>query len=303
MRPRNCHAGTDACRLRAHADRGRRELGDERSRQAHSGLNPCEERDQRPDRHRERRCPRGAATAICPRTAPRLGADEYDLAAARGRSAFAQSARQHQRRRIASTGELAAGRASGGRRRRRKLSRSMKRAVPARGHQRGMQRRISGGAQEVAVEKHASPLRQGCPAGGTSVERPRTVHVRRPMASAGTPWREDAGHADDRRERGRGNQRQSANVAPIVIPMAAIARDRRESQCGSAARAITAAEIAPARLNRAAGDRPFDRRRPCGDEAAEREDGRPVTMTGFRPAVRRPAERHFGACVSRYARR
>jgi hypothetical protein len=39
---------------------------------------------------------------------------------------------------------------------------------------------------------------------------------------------------------------ESAKVAPIVIPIAAIARDRTESRVRSAARAITAAEIAPA---------------------------------------------------------
>ena len=39
---------------------------------------------------------------------------------------------------------------------------------------------------------------------------------------------------------------ESANVAPIVMPMAAIARDRTESRVRSAASAITAAEIAPA---------------------------------------------------------
>ena len=39
---------------------------------------------------------------------------------------------------------------------------------------------------------------------------------------------------------------ESANVAPIVIPMTAIARDRTESRVRSAASAITAAEIAPA---------------------------------------------------------
>ena len=84
---------------------------------------------------------------------------------------------------------------------------------------------------------------------------------------------------------------ESAKVAPIVMPIAAIARERTESRVRSAASASTAAEMAPAPWMMRPGDRPADRRRPRGDEAAEREDEKARDDDGFSsPAVRCPAE-------------
>ena len=75
----------------------------------------------------------------------------------------------------------------------------------------------------------------------------------------------------------------SANVAPIVMPIAAIARERTESRVRSAARAITAAEIAPAPwMIRPAIVQPI-----VGAQAAMKlptaKMTSPVTMTGFLP--------------------
>ena len=84
----------------------------------------------------------------------------------------------------------------------------------------------------------------------------------------------------------------SANVAPIVMPMAAIARERTESRVRSAASAMHRGGDRAGALDDAADDRPADRRRPRGDEAAEREDEKPRDDDGLSsPAVRRPAER------------
>ena len=86
----------------------------------------------------------------------------------------------------------------------------------------------------------------------------------------------------------------SANVAPIVMPIAAIARVRTASRVRSAVSAITAAEIAPAPCT----VRPTMVHRIVGAHAAmklpEREDHEPGDDDGFpAPAIGGPAERNL----------
>ena len=76
---------------------------------------------------------------------------------------------------------------------------------------------------------------------------------------------------------------ESANVAPIVMPIAAIARERTASRVRSAVSAITAAEIAPAPCT----VRPTMVQRIVGAHAAMKLPSAkmtsPATMTGFLP--------------------
>ncbi len=75
----------------------------------------------------------------------------------------------------------------------------------------------------------------------------------------------------------------NANVAPIVMPMAAMARVRTSSRVRSAVSAITAAEIAPAPCT----VRPTIVHRIVGAHAAMKlpsaNTTSPATMTGLRP--------------------
>ncbi len=76
---------------------------------------------------------------------------------------------------------------------------------------------------------------------------------------------------------------ESANVAPIVMPIAAIARVRTSWRVRSAVSAITAAEIAPAPCI----DRPAIVHQMFGAHAATKlpnaKSSRPTTIVGLRP--------------------
>ena len=95
----------------------------------------------------------------------------------------------------------------------------------------------------------------------------------------------------------------SANVAPIVIPIAAIARVRTASRVRSATSAITAAEIAPAPWI----VRPTIVHAIVGAHAAMKLPSAkitsPATMTGLRPqrSDAQPNGICSTACVSPYA--
>ena len=90
---------------------------------------------------------------------------------------------------------------------------------------------------------------------------------------------------------------ESANVAPIVMPIAAIARERTESRVRSAASASTAAEMAPAPWT----TRPTMVQPIVGAHAAMKLPSAkmrsPATMTGLRP--QRSDAQPKGTCKQR----
>ena len=95
----------------------------------------------------------------------------------------------------------------------------------------------------------------------------------------------------------------NANVAPIVMPIAAIARVRTTSRVRSARSAITAAEMAPAPCT----VRPTMVQKIVGAQAAMKlpsaKTTSPATMTGFRPqrSEAQPNGTCNIACVRPYA--
>ena len=147
-------------------------------------------------------------------------------------------------------------------------------------------------AQQVAVDEHAPPLRRGASRPVARVAGLATRAAARAMAaSASTPVSAKMPGTPMNGVSAGATTSESAKVAPIVMPIAAIARERTESRVRSAASASTAAEMAPAPWMMRPDDRPADRRRPRGDEAAEREDEKARDDDGFSsPSVRCPAE-------------